>query len=61
MAHQSDIEIAQAKKLVHIKEIAVKLNIEEDTMEMYGKYKAKLPLDLIDESKIKNNNLVLVT
>ena len=28
---------------------------------MYGKYKAKLPLDLIDEAKIKNNNLVLVT
>jgi formate--tetrahydrofolate ligase len=61
MAHQSDIEIAQAKKLVHIKEIAAKLNIEEDTMEMYGKYKAKLPLDLIDENKIKKNNLVLVT
>jgi formate--tetrahydrofolate ligase len=61
MSYQSDIEIAQAKTLVHIKEIAAKLNVAEDTMEMYGKYKAKLPLDLIDESKIKNNNLVLVT
>ena len=61
MSYQSDIEIAQAKKLVHIREIAAKLNIEEDVMEMYGKYKAKLPLDLIDEGKIKNNNLVLVT
>jgi formate--tetrahydrofolate ligase len=61
MAYQSDIEIAQAKTLVHIKEIAAKLNIDEDNMEMYGKYKAKLPLDLIDENKIKNNNLVLVT
>jgi formate--tetrahydrofolate ligase len=61
MSYQSDIEIAQAKKLVHIKEIAAKLNVDEDTMEMYGKYKAKLPLDLIDEHKIKNNNLVLVT
>jgi formate--tetrahydrofolate ligase len=61
MSYQSDIEIAQAKTLVHIKEIAAKLNVEEDNMEMYGKYKAKLPLDLIDESKIKNNNLVLVT
>jgi len=61
MAHQSDIEIAQAKKLVHIKEIAATLNVAEDIMEMYGKYKAKLPLDLIDEQAIKKNNLVLVT
>ena len=61
MAYQSDIEIAQAKTLVHIKEIADKLNIDEDNMEMYGKYKAKLPLSLIDEDKIKQNNLVLVT
>jgi len=61
MSHQSDIEIAQSKRLLHIKEIAAKLNVEEDTLEMYGKYKAKLPLDLIDEKKIKNNNLVLVT
>jgi len=61
MSYQSDIEIAQAKKLVHIKEISAKLNVEEDVIEMYGKYKAKLPLDLIDEHKIKKNNLVLVT
>lgn len=61
MSYQSDIEIAQAKKLVHIKEIAAKLNVAEDSLEMYGKYKAKLPLDLIDETKIANNNLVLVT
>jgi len=61
MAYKSDIEIAQAKTLVHIKEIAAKLNIDEDSLEMYGKYKAKLPLSLIDEEKIKQNNLVLVT
>ncbi|MDG1811378.1 MAG: formate--tetrahydrofolate ligase [Polaribacter sp.] len=61
MAYQTDIEIAQAKNLVHIKEIAAKLNIDEDSMEMYGKYKAKLPLDLINEEDIKQNNLVLVT
>ncbi|MDG2073845.1 MAG: formate--tetrahydrofolate ligase [Polaribacter sp.] len=41
--------------------MAAKLNIEEDNMEMYGKYKAKLPLDLINEDSIKQNNLVLVT
>ncbi|WBX74845.1 formate--tetrahydrofolate ligase [Tenacibaculum pacificus] len=61
MKHLSDIEIAQAKKLKHIKYIATKLNIVEDDLEMYGKYKAKLPLHLIDEQKIAQNNLVLVT
>ena len=61
MKYLSDIEIAQQKELVHIKKIAAKLNIEEDDLEMYGKYKAKLPLDLIDEEKIKKNNLILVT
>ncbi|PHQ57466.1 MAG: formate--tetrahydrofolate ligase [Lutibacter sp.] len=61
MKHLSDIEIAQAKELIHIKKIGAKLGIEEDDLEMYGKYKAKLPLSLIDEEKIKHNNLVLVT
>ncbi|GGG90252.1 formate--tetrahydrofolate ligase [Polaribacter pacificus] len=61
MSHKSDIEIAQAKTLTHIKNIANGLGIDEDRIEMYGKYKAKLPLDLIDEDKIAQNNLVLVT
>ncbi|CAM1370362.1 Formate--tetrahydrofolate ligase [Tenacibaculum litoreum] len=61
MAHLTDIEIAQAKELQHIKHIANKLQVREDDLEMYGKYKAKLPLNLIDENKIKENNLVLVT
>ena len=61
MKHLSDIEIAQSKKLVHIKEIASKLNLDEDSLEMYGKYKAKLPLNLINEDKIAKNNLILVT
>ncbi|MDP2542651.1 formate--tetrahydrofolate ligase [Tenacibaculum discolor] len=61
MAHLTDIEIAQAKELQHIKHIASKLQVREDDLEMYGKYKAKLPLNLIDEKKIKQNNLVLVT
>ena len=61
MKYLSDIEIAQGKELIHIKNIAAKLGIEEDDLEMYGKYKAKLPLNLIDEEKIKQNNLVLVT
>ena len=61
MSHLTDIEIAQANDIIHIKNIANKLNIDEDDLEMYGKYKAKLPLNLIDEDKIKTNNLILVT
>ncbi|MFK5982981.1 MAG: formate--tetrahydrofolate ligase [Flavobacteriaceae bacterium] len=57
----SDIEIAQANKMEHIRDIAAKLNIEEDDLEMYGKYKAKLPIRLIDEDKVANSNLILVT
>jgi len=61
MSHLTDIEIAQANNITHIKNIAEKLNISEDDLELYGKYKAKLPINLIDENKIKENNLVLVT
>lgn len=57
----SDIEIAQAATLEHIKNIASKLNIDEDDLEMYGKYKAKLPLHLLDKERINQSNLVLVT
>jgi len=58
---KSDIEIAQAATLRNIKDIASILNLTEDDLELYGKYKAKLPLDLINEDKIKEHNLVLVT
>jgi formate--tetrahydrofolate ligase len=61
MKYQSDIEIAQSKELKHIKEIAQKINVKEDDLELYGKYKAKLPLSLIDDEQIAQNNLVLVT
>jgi formate--tetrahydrofolate ligase len=57
----SDIEIAQKTELQPIVEIAKKLDIREDDLELYGKFKAKLPLNLIDEEKIRKNNLVLVT
>lgn len=56
-----DIEIAQAAPIRHIKEIASQLNVHEDLLEFYGKYKAKLPLSLIDEEKIKQHHLILVT
>ncbi len=61
MEYLTDIEIAQKTTLVHIKEIASKLKIKEDDLELYGKFKAKLPLDLIDEEKVSKNNLILVT
>lgn len=57
----SDIEIAQANQMEHIRDIASTLKIKEDDLEMYGKYKAKLPIQLIDEKKVKKNNLILVT
>lgn len=57
----SDIEIAQAAKLLHIRDIAKKLNLSEDDIEMYGKHKAKIPLNFIDSAKIEKSNLILVT
>jgi len=57
----TDIEIAQACEMQHIESIATKIGIDKDDLELYGKYKAKLPLKLIDEKKIKAHHLVLVT
>ncbi len=58
---KSDLEIAQHAKLKHINEIAGVLGVAVDDLEHYGKYKAKLPLNLIDTDKIKKAKLVLVT
>jgi len=58
---KSDLEIAQAAQMQHISKIVSRLNISEDDLELYGKYKAKLPLSLIDNKKVEENNLVLVT
>ena len=61
MTFKTDLEIAQEAKLNHINSIAKKLNIDEDELELYGKYKAKLPLSLVDDNKVKESNLILVT
>ena len=61
MSFPTDLEIAQNAKMQHIKEVAKKLNINENDLEFYGKFKAKLPLHLIDENKVKKNKLILVT
>ncbi len=55
----SDIEIAQNATISHIKEIASKINVSEDELEYYGKYKAKLPLHLQKENP--PGKLILVT
>ncbi len=60
MEFKSDIEIAQAANLSHINQIASKLNIPVEELEHYGKYKAKLPLSLI-ENKPQKGHLILVT
>ncbi|XOV66722.1 MAG: formate--tetrahydrofolate ligase [Fluviicola sp.] len=57
----SDIEIAQNCEMRHIETISDKLNLDNDLLELYGKYKAKLPLSVIDEEKIAKNHLILVT
>lgn len=61
MGFPSDIEIAQKNVMKHITKISSYLKINEDDIEMYGKYKAKLPLSLINANKIEKSNLVLVT
>ena len=57
----TDLEIAQKAQMLPIREVAKKLNISEDDLDPYGKYKAKLPLHLINAEKMKNSKLVLVT
>ena len=47
----SDLEIAQAAKMQPIVEIAKKIGLEEDDLELYGKYKAKVHLDVIERLK----------
>jgi formate--tetrahydrofolate ligase len=61
MAFPSDLEIAQSAKMQPITAIGEKLGIPADRMENYGRYKAKLPLDLIDEGQVKQCKLILVT
>lgn len=59
---KTDVEIAQEAKMQHISKIAAALEINEDDLEMYGKYKAKISLDAWNKVKDQQNGkLVLVT
>ncbi|MEJ2006176.1 MAG: formate--tetrahydrofolate ligase, partial [Cyclobacteriaceae bacterium] len=57
----SDLKIAQSRELRHISEIAASVDLPEEDLELFGKYKAKLPVKLIDDDKVKTAKLILVT
>jgi formate--tetrahydrofolate ligase len=61
MTVKSDLEIAQSARMTPITQIAQNMGIGEDDLELYGKYKAKLPLHLIDEKKVAQCKLILVS
>ena len=58
---KTDIEIARETPLKKIKNIAESLGIPRDEVLNYGRYIAKVPLHLIDEERIRQHNLILVT
>ncbi len=57
----TDIEIANQVQLKPITQIAAKLGINPEEIELYGKYKAKLPLNLIEPQKMQGKHLILVS
>jgi len=57
----TDIEIASKVQLKPITQIAAKLGVDPEEIELYGKYKAKLPLSLIEPQKMRGKHLILVS
>lgn len=58
---KSDIEIARSVRMKKITDVAAGIGIPEDEIEQYGHYMAKIPVELIDEEKVRKSNLILVT
>ena len=58
---KSDIEIARSIELVKIKELASQFGIDKEHVTHYGRHMAKVDFSVIDEEKVKNGNLILVT
>lgn len=58
---KSDIEIARSIELVKIEQVAEGIGIPVEKIQNYGKYIAKVPETLIDDEKVKQSNLILVT
>ena len=57
----NDLEIATKVQMKPIQEIGSRLGIREEDLELYGKYKAKIPLSYIDRERVKQSNLILVS
>jgi formate--tetrahydrofolate ligase len=59
---KTDVQIAQESTMQHIKDIAGKVGIPEESLELYGNYKAKVSLDILKDRKdMPNGKLILVT
>ena len=58
---KTDIEIARETKLENIRDVAARVGFPDEEVFNYGKYIAKVPYTLIDDSKVKKNHLILVT
>ncbi len=57
----TDIDIARSVQPKDIREVASQLGVEEEALQLFGKYKAKLPLTLIDRERAARNKLILVS
>ncbi|HBW13281.1 MAG TPA: formate--tetrahydrofolate ligase [Proteiniclasticum sp.] len=59
---KTDIQIAQESTMLHIRDVAGKIGLSEDDLDLYGKYKAKISLDVLKRNKDKEDaKLILVT
>ncbi|HPK39936.1 MAG TPA: formate--tetrahydrofolate ligase, partial [Bacteroidales bacterium] len=58
---KTDIEISHQYKMLDIRDVAANAGIACDDLSLYGNYMAKVPADRIDEDKIKDSHLILVT
>ncbi|HOF94759.1 MAG TPA: formate--tetrahydrofolate ligase, partial [Clostridia bacterium] len=61
MPFPSDIEISQAAKMQDIRDIAKNAGIEDEYLECYGKYKAKIDGSFLNKTKLKDGKLILVS
>ena len=61
MSFKSDIEIAQEAVAQDIRYIAKKINLSEDDIELYGKYKAKIDYNVLDRTEDRKGKLILTT
>ncbi|MFA5229065.1 MAG: formate--tetrahydrofolate ligase, partial [Candidatus Paceibacterota bacterium] len=58
---KTDLEIAHAYKMQNIRDIASHAGIACENLNLYGNYMAKVPVDQIDDKKVAESNLILVT